>query len=442
MSYTFGLIANATGSGGYFPNTDYPGFIINLSSGDKREIRSWVIGRLFRDLEKDIDHDGKIADHKVPHDSLHVEVYKFVATNSWANDTLRPKRDLLWWSFVVALILQIGVAIIPVTPTSGRQKPNFYILLITVVGTLLSLLTASLQATKGEKYGRTRLGCRDMFALTKGNGYNIVIIILPNSIESKPQLGEVSRMPHLARMATASYRPTKTSKVRAFVLGGLWIVLLLIIGGASTDSWYLLLVGGIGIVHTVYVAGGKRRPEAHGFPLTRLNREWVFKGGRGQMDVLVALEEKIPGAGYLLRRELFNRPTTVDDKAKWKKFVDIEGLNDDEMIAIARKQIDKRQLATVTELRGAIQGHIHENFDNIPADAIRDIVIDRMRIMSETQRKDFTKDLLRNLDTDERMMRFIAARRATFGKSSLFVKAEQATQAEQVVDTEAVTQTV
>ncbi|KAI0459479.1 hypothetical protein F5B21DRAFT_499657 [Xylaria acuta] len=394
----------------------------------RREIKSWVVGRLFRDLEKEIDPDGRIADHKAFHDSLHVEVYQLDPSHLSNNGALRPKRDLLWWSFVVALVLQIGIAIIPMTPTPGRQKPNFYVLLITVAGTLLSLITGSLQATRGEKYGRRGLGCRDMFALTKGNGYNIAIIILPNSLERNPRPGDIpSQMPYLANMATASYRPTKISRIRAFILGGLWIVLLLVIGGASADSWYLLLVGGVGMVHTVYVAGRKRKSEAHGIPLTRLGEQWVFNGGTGQMDVLVSLEKRIPGAGYLLRREFFNGPMTADDKARWKRFVAIGSLTNDEVIAVAEKQLDERQLG-VGGLADAVRGHLQGNFDGLPANAIRNIVIDTMRNnMSRGQMEAITENLLKALDTEERMMRFIAARRATWSRNALFTSMARTT---------------
>ncbi|KAI0402632.1 hypothetical protein F4802DRAFT_599909 [Xylaria palmicola] len=312
---------------------------------------------------------GIYLDHKAEYDSLHVEVYRFNTAGLSKHAPLRPKRDLLWWSFVVALLLQIGVAIIPLTPAPGRQKPNFYILLITVAGNLLSLITGSLQATHGEKYGRNRsLACRDMFALTKGNGYNIAIIILPISFNKVPE--GVPNMPYLAQMATASYRSTKTSKVRAFILGGLWIVLLLVIGGASADSWYLLLVGGIGTVHTVFVAGKKRASEAHGIPLTRFDeKEW----------------QRVLGLG-------------------------LDRLSKDAMISIAEKQ-----LARLDEqgLRDEIQGHV--NVPDIPASAIRNTVIHQMEHdMSDSQRKAFTEHLVRNLDGNERMMRFIAARRQSW----------------------------
>lgn len=66
-------------------------------------------------------------------------------------------------------------------------------------------------------------------------------------------------------------------------------------------------------------------------------------------------------------------------------------------------------------LRDEIEGYVDGIEANIPADAIRGIVINRMRNnMLKPQKGAFAEHLVRNLDGDERMMRLIAARRKTW----------------------------
>lgn len=76
VSYAFKSVANASSSADYFPKPDYPATVVTVASGDRRENQSWVIGRLLRDLEREIDPTGDITNRATkagerPH-ALHI----------------------------------------------------------------------------------------------------------------------------------------------------------------------------------------------------------------------------------------------------------------------------------------------------------------------------------------------------------------------------------
>jgi hypothetical protein len=51
------------------------------------------------------------------------------------------------------------------------------------------------------------------------------------------------------------------------ILGALWIVLLISSSALTDQSWFLIAVGGIGMLQNIFVAAWSRRPEALGLPL-------------------------------------------------------------------------------------------------------------------------------------------------------------------------------
>ncbi|KAM7219113.1 hypothetical protein V8F06_005551 [Rhypophila decipiens] len=349
VSYAFILLANAIGNTSYLPPPDYPGKIISVKSGDKREIRSWFLARLLRDLEHEIDPDGQISNHRKQKDieniALYVAVYQIDRAKMRPSRIVESTRDFWWWSFLIPLVLQLAVASIPILPTPGRTESNYYILLITVAGNVLAFLTGSLQSSREEKFGlRTKLGCRDMFAITRGNGHNIVFIILPDSFDKREgERGDAgdseskSHLPYLAEMATLSYRPTTGSRIRAVFFTFLWIALLVTIGGSTSDTWCLLVVGAVGMIHAIVVAGVHRKTEAHGIPLIPVP-EWTVKKD-GVRKALTALESFVPGAGYMLRGEFFNGPERPDDLEKWRDTMTIQ-LNDQQAEIATQDLVD------------------------------------------------------------------------------------------------------
>ncbi|KID86050.1 hypothetical protein MGU_06742 [Metarhizium guizhouense ARSEF 977] len=325
VSYAFISVANAFGSADYFPKPDYPATVVTVASGDRRENQSWIIGRLLRDLEREIDPTGDITNRAAkggerPH-ALHIAAF---VIDPKIGATFEHKRDRVWWSFVYFLILQLFVAVCPLIPYPTRKSsnPNFYILIITVIGNLLAVLTGAVHTSKIQKFGNGRCDSKTPYIITRGNGHNIAIVVLPNSFDNEEmEHGQAvpkaaSRLPYFDRLAAASYRPSNTRAVLTMILAFAWVALLLMIGGSTEDSWFLLLVGAIGMAHNVYVASAARTSEAHGIPLKRLRGHWEF-WGTNVIGTLLRLEKTIPGAGYMLRPLFFTGPETELDYNAW-----------------------------------------------------------------------------------------------------------------------------
>jgi len=83
-------------------------------------------------------------------------------------------------------------------------------------------------------------------------------------------------------------------------------VLLVTCAGIKVHTWYLLAVGGVGMLQNIAVAGAPRRPEALGLPLELVSEDdgGVFAEPK-VMWTLMALEERYEGYGRSLLPEFF-----------------------------------------------------------------------------------------------------------------------------------------
>lgn len=59
VAYAFNALMSAFGDGQLMPEPDYPAVVITASSGIKKTNNSWVLGRLIRDLEFDVEKQFK-----------------------------------------------------------------------------------------------------------------------------------------------------------------------------------------------------------------------------------------------------------------------------------------------------------------------------------------------------------------------------------------------
>jgi hypothetical protein len=90
-------------------------------------------------------------------------------------------------------------------------------------------------------------------------------------------------------------------------------VLLITATGIETDTWYLVTVGGIGMLHNLLVAGLRRNPSALGI---HLNFREVI-GKMQTMDTLLALEAKYPQVGFCLLPIFFPGELLPQEKETW-----------------------------------------------------------------------------------------------------------------------------
>jgi hypothetical protein len=136
VSYAFSTITALVGDGRLMPPTDYPCKVINLETGYARTNRSWIVGRLLRDLERPLANEA-----------MCVSIYE--ADKPTGENLLEGGKSR--WIGLVAIAFQLVIAIIP-----WELHGDWGIFMITALGTVLALSMAALPQWRVEK-----LACRD-----------------------------------------------------------------------------------------------------------------------------------------------------------------------------------------------------------------------------------------------------------------------------------------
>jgi hypothetical protein len=303
------------------PLPDYPIKVINGQNGYARDNKSWVLGRLVRDykywMNKKVKEEVKaLIDMKDAFTAsrtgqpieqvqrskqagLCISIYK-AREDKRSGDIGLNRYDALAWA--VALV-QLAIASIPCIIWGA-----WGVLLVTGCGILLTTLTASLTQWRTEKWACRRLEKDKTVILTTGNGSQHAIVILAGKgfINMEDLANGDSDSSELVGFFT---------RVRLFVLAVLWVLLLITAAGIDNDTWFLLAIGGIGIVQNVVTAGWPRPPESVGFHLQFVECFAEIK----VMGALQIAELRYPGIGKCLRDTYFPAsvaPPTADRKAE------------------------------------------------------------------------------------------------------------------------------
>ncbi|VDB92022.1 unnamed protein product [Peniophora sp. CBMAI 1063] len=321
VAYSFAALANIVGDGRLMPAPDFAAKVINIHSGVLRSSRSWVLGRLLRDMERPL--GATVA--------LNVSVY-----------LVTPQTPLFWdWclmSSIAVIVVQLGVAAIPCVLCG-----DWGVLLVTVIGTLLCLCTGALPQWRLEKYSGRRDRAK-VVALTGGNGSRDVLVIvnpgygvdledlaaahIPQHRHALNRLRDSIQGGHSGSADSGTSEDTSVRTDRAIfgvpvglrltqficvVFTSAWIALLITVEALNMQPWYLLLVGGLGMLQNVVVAGAKRTPAAHGIPLTLVEEITRSKVMHALMDVEVAY----PTLGRVLLGEFFSAASIQQDERDW-----------------------------------------------------------------------------------------------------------------------------
>ncbi|KAL5337964.1 hypothetical protein BJX70DRAFT_367805 [Aspergillus crustosus] len=297
VSYATSSICSALGEYRLMPDADTACSLINGKNGYVRGNNSWVLGRMMRDYESWM---GKTVQAKTA--SLIESRWKFdqarekeqypdsgisvprpsqagLVISIWEPSRVRragvPGKDMLFWSGLVVTVVQLGISAIPL-----GLDGDWGVLMITGSANILCYITGALRQWKVEKWACRRLDTRTKknFVLTRGNGAQHAIAVIGN--EHGLDLED------LATGFSMIDSPTITigAQLAMIGLGVAWVALLITASGLSESSWYLIAVGGIGMLQNILVAGWKRTPEAYGVPLEFL--EVV-----GEVKVMAALME-------------------------------------------------------------------------------------------------------------------------------------------------------
>ncbi|KAH8777590.1 hypothetical protein F5883DRAFT_409812 [Diaporthe sp. PMI_573] len=292
VSYAFSTISSLLGDGRLMPPADYPCKVINLENGYTRTNRSWIVGRLLRDLEQPLSNEA-----------LRVDVYE--AVEPPYKGCLAGDKSMLFGGG--AILIQMGIASIPFACSR-----DWGIFMITVFGTCAALATAGLPQWRVEKLA-CRIGSKKKIAITTGNGSRHVIVILGegNCLDIEDlAAGEGPRhvrpwgigMPKEVKLIRGLPLPFWLTRLFYGVLILAWAALLISVMALTKNAWYLVAVGTVGMAQNVIAAAASRDSETRGIYLKRKPMTFI---GKKVMDVLMDLESWEPGCGRSLLKEFF-----------------------------------------------------------------------------------------------------------------------------------------
>ncbi|KAI9740313.1 MAG: hypothetical protein M1834_004891 [Cirrosporium novae-zelandiae] len=396
VSYAFSMIPALVGDGRLMPSADYVCKVINLETGYARTNKSWVLGRLLRDIE---------ATKPLSNEALRVVVYRAVKRAN--GDILDPGWTS--WCGLIAISLQLGIAVIPLA-----LYTDWGIIMITALGTGICFATAALPQWRVEKL-TCRLKSEKNIAITVGNGSRHVLVILgqgdgldiedmaagegprharpwfrsgwfvrfvnedknsiivsrKNVLRDHRRAKSDSSLSIEEAMDAYIYDNGLTPRVKMW--GGIplpfwatrlfwmifilfWSVLLLSVVALQANAWYLVAIGTIGMIQNALVAATGRAPETRGFRLVPK----LDLIGEKVMDVLMDLDELEPGCGRTLLKEFFpgglDVPKDRGEQDWWdeKKKRDVEANNNDE---VPIKEVGEKDKNRYNETRYTEQNH-------------------------------------------------------------------------------------
>ena len=304
VAYAFTALLSAVGNDRLMPAPPASSSIVlSTKQGYARSNNSWILHRLLRDYER-IWMPGEVRSRlhaiqtraNVPRAGLCISVFE---ASSRATAGV-PKRDAYWYSGYAVAVTQLGIAAIP-----WIMWDNWLIFIITAVGTFLAFTSGSLPQWRKERWD-CRRHSHKTFVLTSGNGAQHAIVI--------QGAGKGLDLEDLAG-SDGKYASTWRTKGVFGALTLCWGALLLTVSGIRTQTWFLLAIGAIGMIHTVIIAGAPRRPEWFGIHLEYKRAFIEFK----VMAALQAAEEAYPGVGSSMLPTFFPGPLRDSEKSWWEE---------------------------------------------------------------------------------------------------------------------------
>ncbi|KAK1753278.1 hypothetical protein QBC47DRAFT_431729 [Echria macrotheca] len=317
VSYSMTALLSSVGENYLMPTEpDCRCKVINGKSGYSIDNTSWILGRVMRDFGHWMNPLTKQKLEQVLNSkwtelrNVNCDAEKpsraglVVAIYRPRNDRTagHPQRDRVYWSGILAVAVQLGIAAIPCA-----LYGDWAIIMITVAGTALALWTGLLGQWGEEKWA-CRAFSNDTYVLTRGNGSQYAIVVLGNG--HGLNMEDLAMGQHnLERSIPVLTRAT----ILLFVAG--WVMMLLCAAGVRENTWYLLAVGGVGNLQNVFAAGWHRRPENFGIYL-----DFVDVFGRVKvMDTLLEVERRYPALGRSMLHEFFPGNLRADEIEAWKQ---------------------------------------------------------------------------------------------------------------------------
>ncbi|MCJ1233300.1 hypothetical protein MMC14_001255 [Varicellaria rhodocarpa] len=309
VAYTFTALLSAVGDNRLMPSApDLQSVVINAKNGFVRTNKSWILGRVLRDYEKywipaearrKLDLMLKKANR--PKAGLCVSIFEADPKKTAG----RPSRDLLWVVGYLVAIVQLVVAAIPWIIWNEWET-----FAVTAAGTTLAFVSASLPQWSVERWACRRHSTKTI-CLTEGNGAQHVLVIIGGS--------HGLDLEDLAGNTGDGNLPRMTRPILV-ILTLFWVGLLITVSGIHVHTWFLVAVGGLGMIYTILVAGAPRRPEAFG---VFLKFKAVYVELRA-MEALKAVENVYPGVGRSMLPTFFPGELDKEEVAYWANMKGIQ----------------------------------------------------------------------------------------------------------------------
>lgn len=297
--------------------------VINAKTRYERDNASWIIGRVVRDFEswRDPRIDQalqKMLDRKWEEKKQHAKNecpgselnmprprYGGLCVSIYEAGEAMPGsqgRDLAYYSGFAVAALQLVIAAIP----CGIWG-DWGVILITTAGIILSFAMGSLPQWVKEKWACRTIQSKKTFVLVRGNGSGHAIVIRCNG--RGLDLEDLAAGPVNVEVHTST-----STRVAVVTFAFLWLGLLITASGIQRNTWFLLAVGGFGILQNLFVAGGVRDPAAFGMPLIY---EDVIAETKA-METLFKVEERYPGVGRSLLNTFFPGHLRPEETKRWE----------------------------------------------------------------------------------------------------------------------------
>ncbi|KAF7371081.1 hypothetical protein MSAN_00742600 [Mycena sanguinolenta] len=296
VAYAFATLANISGDGRLLPPPDYDVKLFNPASGISRDNRSWVLGRLVRDMEGPLE----------PGIGISLSIHLVTSGGP-------PTFDFWYYLGFAVMLGQLGLATIP-----WILYGDWSILMLTASGIILCLLTGSLPQWKLEKFQARLLSSRGkgkVVALTVGNGSRHVFVIVDPGRGMDLEDLASGQSPLLRQQPKRWISMRARTQIACGILAFLWMVFLITWTSVDTNPWFVVAIGGSGMLHNVLVAGVKRKPSASGIHIKLVDSISRTKTMHGLMDA----EMDYPGLGEVLLDEFFPTAHLRENEELWWK---------------------------------------------------------------------------------------------------------------------------
>ncbi|KAJ5733528.1 hypothetical protein N7493_002314 [Penicillium malachiteum] len=297
VAYAISAVSAAVGENRLMPEPDCTCKVINAKSRYERENTSWIIGRVVRDFESW--RDPKIG-----------KALDAMLEQKWIENKQRAESENPGSGLAIPKPSQGGLCVSiyqagdPEPGHQGRDMAYWSGLAVAVLQLAIAAIPCGIWGRLGHYLDHDKT-----FVLVRGNGSQHAIVIRCHG--RGLDLEDLAAGP-----LNVDVHTTTSTRVTVVALAFLWIALLITASGIQENTWFLLAVGGLGILQNLFAAGQARDPAAFGMPLIFENVIVETKA----MNTLYKVEEEYPGVGRSMVDTFFPGHLRPEEKKMWEMY--------------------------------------------------------------------------------------------------------------------------